>query len=280
MPIIKIRQPGGFAQIANSTLRDKRLSLDTRGYLCELLSHTEDLEVSIDWLTKHFGVGRDKLFRMNKELKEAGYLETPAVTNEKGQFEGKDWFIYGVPPDIRKTGEPEVGEKPTTGKPDYILKREDQEREEEDTSLRDVAGPEKPDETEETRVKLARKKFWEEFLALLTAEMYVPEEQAKKMLGKLFQKYDRDYVAGVYEENRELIREASDPYPYFLKILSEEKGKTPEDREAEKQLRQAQLFHRRIYANLEYCPNFLPENYLARFPLIERFIEKSAGGVG
>ncbi len=93
--IIKVRNKAGFAQIQNTTLRDRRLSLDARGALGEILTYSEDFKVDTESLMKMFGIGREKLLKITTQLKEFGYLEIRPVRDERGKIVDKDWIFYG-----------------------------------------------------------------------------------------------------------------------------------------------------------------------------------------
>ena len=82
-----------YAQIPNSWLRDKNLSLDTIGLLAQLMSHSPGWRVSQESLAKANNVGRDSIRRMIRELVEAGYLSVSEkqVHNEQGYLAG---FVY------------------------------------------------------------------------------------------------------------------------------------------------------------------------------------------
>jgi hypothetical protein len=82
-----------YAQIPNSWLRDKNLSLDTIGLLAQLMSHTPGWRISQESLAKANNVGRDSIRRMIRELVSAGYLSVSEkqVHNEKGFLAG---FTY------------------------------------------------------------------------------------------------------------------------------------------------------------------------------------------
>jgi hypothetical protein len=103
--IIKIINQTGFAQISNTTLRDNRLSLDTLGLLCRLLSLPEGHDLSVenildmvnDGNANKIVIGEKSLRRMCKELKNFGYLEIKSIYNkEERKFRGKEWIVYGV----------------------------------------------------------------------------------------------------------------------------------------------------------------------------------------
>lgn len=93
MPIIK-NQTSNFVSVPNSSARDKRLSIETRGVLAFLLSHSEDFDFSAEYLQRELDLGRDKVTRIIRELKENGYLNMKADHNKKGNFSGQKWFVY------------------------------------------------------------------------------------------------------------------------------------------------------------------------------------------
>jgi hypothetical protein len=94
MPIFKLQGNSHYAKIPNSTLRDKRLSIEARGTLTYLLTHSDTFELSFEFLQKELGVGRDKMNKIARELKENGYLELRAAHNKKGKFSGQEWFVF------------------------------------------------------------------------------------------------------------------------------------------------------------------------------------------
>ena len=94
MPIFKLQHKTNYAAVPNATLRDKRLSIETRGVLAYLLTHSDTFELSFEFLQKELGLGRDKMNKIARELKENGYLELRAAHNKKGKFAGQEWFVY------------------------------------------------------------------------------------------------------------------------------------------------------------------------------------------
>lgn len=272
MPIIKVKRESYFAIIPNETARDKRLGLDSRGFLCEILSHTEDLNFSVEGLMEHFGIGRDKLLRITKELKTFGYLETPQLIGEKGFFEGVEWVFYN----LDQTG---VRETRTADKPHPPLKKEEnQEEKKENTLLRKGASSnssEKPKKKTDGQQR-SEDPIWGELLYALIDHHGADEIATRKELGALTGRkgYGVDFVQAIYAENRKLILDADEPLIYLRKLLQIQKNTTPEDREADKQLREAKRYHIALYANMEYIPDFNPATYTGRFPLISKFIQK------
>ena len=94
MPIFKIHHQTRFASIPNATLRDKRLSIESRGVLAYLLTHDDKFELSFVFLQRELGIGRDKLKNIVRELKQSGYLCLVAAHNKKGSFDGQEWFVF------------------------------------------------------------------------------------------------------------------------------------------------------------------------------------------
>lgn len=93
--IIKIRNKPGFAQIQNETLRDKRLSLEARGALGEILTYSEHFDIDVTGLMALWEIGREKLLKITNQLKECGYLEITDVRDKKGKIIDKEWNFYG-----------------------------------------------------------------------------------------------------------------------------------------------------------------------------------------
>ncbi len=74
MPILKNDSRDRFTVISNSVLEDGRLSWDARGILCYLLSKPTGWQVRIAELQKAGNCGRDKIQRIMRELRAAGYV--------------------------------------------------------------------------------------------------------------------------------------------------------------------------------------------------------------
>lgn len=80
--------------IQGATLRDKRLSLETRGALAVILTYPKDIEMNAEILMNILGVGRVRFQRIIDELKRFGYLEIVQLRDEKGQAIDKEWMFY------------------------------------------------------------------------------------------------------------------------------------------------------------------------------------------
>ena len=83
-----------FAQIPNDWLRDRRVSLEARGLLAQIMSHRPGWNLSINSIAHQNNVGRDKVRRILDELIGAGYLERSESQshNDKGHLAGYDYI--------------------------------------------------------------------------------------------------------------------------------------------------------------------------------------------
>ena len=86
---IKIKYRAGSAAIPRSMLSDERLSIETRGALSWMMSHSADFEIRRDYMMKVFNCGRHKFDKMINEAKDAGYLRTITTRNELQQFHAR-----------------------------------------------------------------------------------------------------------------------------------------------------------------------------------------------
>jgi uncharacterized phage protein (TIGR02220 family) len=80
-----------FVKIANSMLRDKRLSMGARGLLAMILTHSEEWVVTKSWLIDQGPDGYDAISSMLKELSSFGY-----AVNEKQGRDASGGFTKSV----------------------------------------------------------------------------------------------------------------------------------------------------------------------------------------
>lgn len=95
MIVININNENNFTILANTTMRDRRLSAEARGVLGYLLTHSAEFEVTFESLKAEFGIGKDKLQKIISELKRYGYLRVTPKQDKKGRFKGWNWTVYG-----------------------------------------------------------------------------------------------------------------------------------------------------------------------------------------
>lgn len=74
MTVITRKRSGNFALIPNEVAEDSRLSFEARGLLCYLLAKPHDWQIHVRDVMKAGAIGRDKAYRLIKELREVGYV--------------------------------------------------------------------------------------------------------------------------------------------------------------------------------------------------------------
>lgn len=116
MTIITRSRTENYAIIPNSVTEDNRLSFEARGVLCYLLAKPNNWQIQITDLQKQGGFGRDKAYKILKELRSVGYLSLEVTRNEKAQITSQDYVIYDVT-DVSKKLLPE---KPYPAEPDPV----------------------------------------------------------------------------------------------------------------------------------------------------------------
>lgn len=97
MATIRIAKNKNFSIVSNELLRDKRLSLRTRGLLVFCLSLSDEWEYSVRGLSYATGESEGKIALCLKELEKHGYLTRARVRNEKGQLEGTVYTLWEQP---------------------------------------------------------------------------------------------------------------------------------------------------------------------------------------
>jgi len=86
-----------YAQISKIVLRDSRLSAKAMGLMCYFLSLSDNWEISITELTRHFSDGEKSLRSGIKELMLIGYIETHQSRGTNGAFASTVFLIHEEP---------------------------------------------------------------------------------------------------------------------------------------------------------------------------------------
>lgn len=123
--MIRIDARRDFTVLQNQMLRDKRLSLRTKGLFAVMLSRPGTWQFSVAGLSSFTGAGRDAVRSGLRELREAGYLTLEKQSHgEHGKFAGSVYILHEesvLPqPENPVTVEPEAPqpENPATAKPE------------------------------------------------------------------------------------------------------------------------------------------------------------------
>ncbi len=110
------RKDRGFTIVSNAVAQDARLSMRALGLLVRLLSRPDNWETNSTTLAAEFGVGREQMQGVLRELSGFGYMALVKERKEDGTFFSR-WYVYDEP----EKEQPEHGkpapEKPYSGEP-------------------------------------------------------------------------------------------------------------------------------------------------------------------
>ncbi len=112
--IIRSPRRHRFVIIDQHAVEDSRLSWAARGLLGYLLSRPDDWKVIVNDLRKRGNLGRDGIYRLLRELRDAGYVRYVPSRDRHGRLRGGTYFVQEVAtsphPDIPDTVEPDTAE--------------------------------------------------------------------------------------------------------------------------------------------------------------------------
>lgn len=111
--------PGGYVRIDRAAAQDSRLSLEARGLFVYLRSKPRDWRIVPEDIQREGKIGRDKAYKLLRELLAAGYLERPRVRQSNGTFLWGDYRLRETSAPLPENPEVEpLPEKPDTAEPD------------------------------------------------------------------------------------------------------------------------------------------------------------------
>jgi len=112
--IIRARRRHRFVIIDQSAIEDSRLSWAARGLLGYLLSRPNDWKVLVNDLRKRGDLGRDGIYRLLKDLRNAGYMQFIRKRDKHGRIRGGTYIVQEIAspphPDFPDTAEPDTAE--------------------------------------------------------------------------------------------------------------------------------------------------------------------------
>lgn len=119
MPIVRIAQRVQYTIIAKDTLMDTRMSWEAKGVLMYLLEKPDNWVVSPVHLAKVGQSGKNRIYRILKELETFGYCRKVPMRDEATkQFSKWEYFIYEQPlTEIREMALEPLTQKPLPEKP-------------------------------------------------------------------------------------------------------------------------------------------------------------------
>lgn len=107
--IIRAARPEAhFVMIRNAVARDENLSFRARGVLVAILSRPDDWSISAENLAREGQESVKMIYRVLKELENAGYVRRRRVRNAQGQLR-TETLVYDEPQEPT-TQKPSVGE--------------------------------------------------------------------------------------------------------------------------------------------------------------------------
>lgn len=114
--VFRVQKTKDFTVMSNHHLKNKDLSLRSKGLLSFMLSLPEDWDYSLKGLATLNKEGIDAIRSAINELEAFGYIERSRVRNEKGQLGENEYIIHELPisPEPKQT-EPTL-ENPTLDK--------------------------------------------------------------------------------------------------------------------------------------------------------------------
>lgn len=117
-----------FVIVDQAAVEDTRLSWAARGLLAYLLSRPDDWKVLVNDLKKRGNLGRDGIYALLRELRDAGYMRFEHNRDAHGRMRGGTYIVSEVP----HTASPDVdvprSAAPRTASPDALPNTERNKR--------------------------------------------------------------------------------------------------------------------------------------------------------
>ena len=157
MAVFRIERTRDYTVMSNHHLRDKALSLKSKGLLSMMLSLPEDWNYTTRGLAKICKEGVDAIGGALRELESAGYIVRHQMRDRQGRISDTEYVIYEQPqPKAPDTPQPDTASpdtenpyldtpdtaEPYTEKPAQLNKdRRNKEKEIPDESITDTSNP-------------------------------------------------------------------------------------------------------------------------------------------
>jgi len=119
LAVFRVEKTRDYTVMANHHLKNKDLSLKSKGLLSQMLSLPEDWDYTLKGLSLINRESIDAIREAVRELEQAGYIVRTRERNEFGHLKGTDYTIFEKPHQIAESavvGEP-MSEIPVLGKP-------------------------------------------------------------------------------------------------------------------------------------------------------------------
>ena len=121
MAVFRVERTRDYTVMSNHHLRDKTLSLKSKGLLSQMLSLPEDWDYTLSGLSFINKESKDAIRTAIIELENAGYIIRRQTTDASGKFSGNEYIIHESPvPPAKPSLEKPLLENPTTDNPQTV----------------------------------------------------------------------------------------------------------------------------------------------------------------
>lgn len=117
MAVFRVERTRDYTVMSNYHLKDKRLSLKSKGLLSQMLSLPDDWDYTLSGLSVINRESKDAIRSALNELEAAGYIRRRQTTDASGKFSSNEYIIYERPDEPEPSLEKPSSENPTTEKP-------------------------------------------------------------------------------------------------------------------------------------------------------------------
>ena len=117
MAVFRVERTQNYTVMSNYHLRDKRLSLKSKGLLSQMLSLPEDWDYTLSGLARINAEGKDAIRAAVVELEQAGYIQRRQKIDKAGKFSGNEYIIRECPVSTPASQEGPSSAFPSSGNP-------------------------------------------------------------------------------------------------------------------------------------------------------------------
>ena len=118
MAVFRVEKNKNYTVISNYHLKDKNLTLKSKGLLSMILSLPEEWNYTTRGLASICKEGVDCIGATLRELENAGYIERNQLRDERGRITDTEYVIYEFPQSYPQNPQDKA---PNTGEPDIAL---------------------------------------------------------------------------------------------------------------------------------------------------------------
>jgi len=118
MAVFRIEKNKNYTVMSNYHLKDKSLTLKSKGLLSMILSLPEEWNYTTRGLAAICKEGVDCIGATLRELESAGYIERNQLRDERGRITDTEYVIYEFPQSYPQN---QQGKTPNTDEPDTAL---------------------------------------------------------------------------------------------------------------------------------------------------------------